>query len=46
LVEQRLALEKSLQEKTELLVEKIIGSKDIVVLVTVELEREKPKAQS
>ncbi|MFH1369660.1 MAG: FliG C-terminal domain-containing protein [Elusimicrobiota bacterium] len=41
IIEEKLALEKSIQEKTERLIEKIIGSKDSVVLVTVDLEQEK-----
>ncbi|MEW6040419.1 MAG: hypothetical protein AB1633_02750, partial [Elusimicrobiota bacterium] len=45
LFEQQLTMEKSIQEKTERLIEKIIGSKDLVVLVNVELEREKSKSK-
>lgn len=43
LMEEKLMLEKSIQEKTEKIVEKITGSKDMVVLTTVELEYEEPK---
>jgi hypothetical protein len=41
---EKLTLEKSLQEKTERLVEKITGSKEMVVLVTVELNDSLPAA--
>ncbi|MFN3966879.1 MAG: hypothetical protein ACK4JE_04200, partial [Endomicrobiia bacterium] len=40
LIEQKLNLEKSIQERTERIVEKIIGSKEMVVLVNVELAPE------
>lgn len=46
IIEEKLALEKSIQEKTERLVERIIGSKDMVVLVTVDLDQEQPAVQA
>jgi len=43
LMEEKLALEKSIQERCERLVEKIIGSRDMVVMANVEMEEVKPK---
>lgn len=43
LIEQKLNLEKSIQERTERIVEKIIGSKEMIVLVNVELTKEQSK---
>ncbi|OGS20162.1 MAG: hypothetical protein A2252_10965 [Elusimicrobia bacterium RIFOXYA2_FULL_39_19] len=42
LMEQKLSLERSLQERTERLVEKITGTKDMVVLVNAELAYDEP----
>ena len=43
LMEQKLNLEKSIQERTERIVEKIIGSRDMIVLVNADLAPEEPK---
>ncbi len=43
LVDEKLNLERSIQERAERLVEKIIGSKDMVVLANVDLEAESVK---
>ncbi|MFH2070587.1 MAG: FliG C-terminal domain-containing protein [Elusimicrobiota bacterium] len=45
MMEQKLALESSIQERTERIVEKIIGSRETVVLVNVELATEKSKTE-
>ena len=40
ILEEKLNFERSIKERAELLVERIIGSKDMIVLVNVELEQE------
>lgn len=45
LMDEKLNLERSIQERAEHLVEKIIGSKNMVVLVNVELESEAAEGQ-
>lgn len=45
LIDQKLVLEKSIQERAERIIEKIIGSRDVVVLVNVELIKEEKSAK-